>query len=117
MASPAFTSEDTLLAQHARTTRWRLGLIAGCALAVVALVPQLHLWAVRGRAWQGAYASVHPDETAYCTYVNALIMGRPRRNDAYAGRDDRPGAPQPESLFSIQFVPAYAVAWPARLLH
>ena len=105
------------MAQPARTIRWRLGLAAAGALALVALVPQFHLWAVRGRAWQGAYASVHPDETAYCTYINGLILGRPRRSDAYAGLDDRLGTPQPESLFSIQFLPAYVVALPARLLH
>jgi hypothetical protein len=33
----------------------------------------------------------------------------------YTGRDDVPGSPQPESLFSIQFVPAYLIATPARL--
>lgn len=104
------------MTQSPRAIRWRLGIAAGCALALVALVPQFHLWTLRGRAWHGAFASVHPDETAYCTYINGLIAGRPRRSDSYAGRDDAPGAPQPESLFSIQFLPAYAVAVPARLL-
>jgi hypothetical protein len=45
-----------------------------------------------------------------------LIEGRPRRNDPYTGHDDSPGQPQPESLFSIQFVPAYMIALPARAL-
>jgi hypothetical protein len=44
------------------------------------------------------------------------IDGRPRRNDPHTGRDDTFSKPQPESLFSIQFIPAYAIAWPARLL-
>ncbi|HEX8708051.1 MAG TPA: hypothetical protein VF723_07410, partial [Pyrinomonadaceae bacterium] len=47
-------------------------------------------------------------------YLQALIEGRPRRNDPYTGRDDRPGSPQPESLFSIQFIPPYALALTAR---
>ena len=102
--------------QSARTIRWWLGVLAGLALALVALIPQFHLWAVRGRNWHGAYAGVWTDETAYCSYINALIDGRPRRCDPYTGRDDRPDAPLPESLFSIQFVPAYILALPARLL-
>jgi hypothetical protein len=91
--------------------------MAATALAVVALVPQLQMWKAKGvRAWQGSHLSFFFDEAAYAAYINALIDGRPRRNDPYTGRDDAPGAPQPESLFSIQFVPAYAVALPARLL-
>ncbi len=96
--------------------RWRLGLCAGLALAVLALVPQFHLWAVRGATWQGSYVSFDFDEVAYASYLNALIAGRPRRNDPYTGRADAPGAPQPESLFSIQCLPAYALALPARAL-
>jgi hypothetical protein len=97
--------------------RWRWGLLAATAFALVALVPQLQLWAARGRAWQGTFASVHPDEAAYAAYVNALIDGRPRRNDPFSGRDDDPSVANVESLFSIQFIPAYAVALPARLFH
>jgi hypothetical protein len=55
------------------------------------------------------------DEVAYSAYINALIEGRPRRSDPYTGRDDREDDPQPESLFSIQFVPAYMIALPARM--
>jgi hypothetical protein len=50
------------------------------------------------------------DEVAYAAYVNSLIAGRPRLNDPYTGRDGS----QPESLFSIQFVPAYTIALTAR---
>jgi hypothetical protein len=56
------------------------------------------------------------DEAYYAAYVNALIDGRPRRNDPFGGKDDSPTQPLPESLYSIQFLPAYAVALPARLL-
>ena len=74
------------------------------------------MWGVRGREWNGSFADVDGDEWAYSAYVQALIDGRPRRNDPYTGRDERPGHPAPESLFSIQLVPAYAIAGPARLV-
>jgi hypothetical protein len=77
-------------------------------------MPQLHLWLMRGSQWHGAYAIVQPDELLYSAYVNALIDGRPRRNDPVSGRDDNPQTPLPESLFSIQFVPAYTIAFFAR---
>jgi hypothetical protein len=48
--------------------------------------------------------------------VNALIDGRPRRNDPFGAKDDSSTHPLPESLYSIQFLPAYVVALPARLL-
>ena len=73
------------------------------------------MWTSRGREWNGSYAQVHGDEWFYSAYIQALIDGRPRRNDPYTGRDDVPGRPQPESLFSIQFVPAYLIATPARI--
>ena len=96
--------------------RWRWGVLAAAALALLALFPQIYLWHERGRAWQGANAYFYTDEPAYAAYVNALIDGRPRRNDPYTGVDDTPAAPLPESLFSIQFVPAYMIALPARAL-
>ncbi|HYE64658.1 MAG TPA: hypothetical protein VD966_03685, partial [Pyrinomonadaceae bacterium] len=98
------------------STRWRLGLLTGAAIMLLALLLQLYAFRLRGTEWAGSYLSVHPDEAAYLAYVNALIEGRPRRNDPYTGRDDRPGAPQAESLFSIQFIPPYALALPARIL-
>jgi hypothetical protein len=73
------------------------------------------MWGARGLKWNGTYAELHGDEWVYSAYVQALIDGRPRRNDPYTGRDDRPGHPEPESLFSIQFVPAYLIAVPARM--
>jgi hypothetical protein len=85
-------------------------------MILLALLPQAHLLRARGDNWHGAYASFDGDETAYAAYLNALIAGRPRLNDPYTGVDDSESARQPESLFSIQFVPAYALALPARAL-
>jgi hypothetical protein len=98
------------------SVRWKWGLFAAIGMTLLALYPQLNLCLARGREWNGAYATIHYDEVAYSAYIQALIDGRPRRNNPYTGRDDVPGAPQPESLFSIQFIPAYAVALPARAL-
>ena len=56
------------------------------------------------------------DEAAYMAYANALINGRPRKNDPFLGVDSTPATPLGESFYSIQFVPAYAIAIPARLL-
>jgi len=103
--------------QFRHIVHWRLGFRAALAMSLLALVPQLHLCWTRGREWRGAFASIHPDEAAYAAYVNALIENRPRRNDPFTGRDAAPDAsPQPESLFSIQFVPAYLIALPCRAL-
>ena len=90
--------------------RWRWGIAAAFALMLVSLVPQAHFIANRGRDWQGANAISHPDEVAYSAYLASLIRGNPRRYDPYTGREQ-----VSESLFSIQLVPAYTIAWPARL--
>ena len=101
-----------------RKIRWSWGVVAACAMMLLSLYPQLRLWLTHGEHWKDAvaYNQGLGDEVAYAAYINALIEGRPRRNDPYTGRDDRPSAPQAESLFSIQFVPAYAIALPARAL-
>jgi hypothetical protein len=91
--------------------RWRWGIGAAVALMLVALFPQAHFIVNRGREWHGANAITHPDEVAYSAYLASLIRGNPRRYDPYTGRE-----PAAESLFSIQLVPAYAIAWPARLV-
>lgn len=59
---------------------------------------------------------VQGDELLYSAYVNALIENRPRRTDPPAGKDDHPQSPVPESLFSIQIVPAYVIALLARTI-
>ncbi len=96
--------------------RWQFGIIAGIFLAVFALYPQFKMLYLRGDDWQGNYAYNDIDEVAYASYLRALIDGRPRKNDPYTGRDDTPANPQPESLFSIQFIAPYAVAIPSRIL-
>jgi hypothetical protein len=96
--------------------RWRWGLLAALALMALSLFPQAHLCYKRGHDWHGSFAHFYSDEPAYAAYVNALIDGRPRRNDPYTGQDDRADAPLPESLFSIQFVPPYMLSVPARAL-
>ena len=101
--------------QNEKTNDWKWMAWAAIAITVLSLYPQLLMWGARGREWNGTYAEIHGDEWVYSAYIQALIDGRPRRNDPYTGRDERPGDPQPESLFSIQFVPAYMIAAPARL--
>jgi len=97
-------------------TEWKWGALAALGVMLLALWPQMNMWIARGHNWQGSYVAVQGDEVAYSAYLNALIDGRPRRNDPYTGRDDSVAQPLPESLFSIQFVPAYAIALPARVL-
>lgn len=101
--------------QRMVNVKWRFGVLAAIVLLVCGIYPQLKLWSERGRDWQGHYAYNDIDEAAYAAYLRALIDGRPRRNDPYTGRDDTPDAPQPESLFSIQFAAPYTVAIPARV--
>jgi hypothetical protein len=112
------TPQQDLAVSTNTRIEWRWGLLAASVLTLLSLYPQFHLWSNRGEYWQHAvaYNQGLGDEVAYAAYVNALIDGRPRRNDPYTGRDDRPHRPLPESLFSIQFVPAYAIALPARAL-
>lgn len=100
------------------TLKWRWGILAAFVFTLLSVYPQFYLYLNSGGNWQHsiAYNEGLGDEVAYAAYVNALIEGRPRRYDPYTGRADRPDAPLPESLFSIQFVPAYALALPARAL-
>src|SRR6185436_4559152 len=102
--------------RRVRQKRLRWPILSAIAVAILCLYPQFLMWSVRGAEWHGAYAEIQGDEWLYSAYVKALIDGRPRRNDPYTGRDDGPQGVQPESLFSIQFVPAYLIAIPARLL-
>jgi hypothetical protein len=95
-----------------------LGVITALAMMLLSMYPQIHFWVVRGSSWHGAYAPIEGvgDEVAYSAYVNALIQGRPRRNDPYTGRDAaQRSETQSDSLFSIQFVPAYGLAFLARV--
>jgi len=95
-------------------SNWYLGVFIALVIGVIASLPQLHARLLWGQQWNGSFVSYYFDEPAYLVYVQALIDGQPRRTDPYAGLDDR--AQQSESLFSIQFLPAYALAIPARTL-
>jgi hypothetical protein len=99
-----------------RRVEWKWGALAALALVVVTLYPQINLWLARGKQWHGSYVMTQGDEVMYSAYANALIDGRPRKNDPFNGQDDAPGRPAYESLNSIHFVPAYLVALPARAL-
>lgn len=96
--------------------KWKWGIGAAVAITILSVYPQLVMWGVRGQQWNGSFAEGDADEWVYAGYIQALIDGRPRRNEPYTGRDHQSDRPQPESLFSIQFVPAYALALPARFL-
>lgn len=95
--------------------RWRAGVIAAAVVVLITSIPQIGLVVNRGREWHGSYALIDFDELSYAAYLNSLIMGRPRRNNPYLGKEsDRHNTG--ESYFSIQSLPAYAVALPARAL-
>ena len=93
---------------------WKWGALAALAITLISLYPQVNLWLARGKQWHGSYVMTQGDEVMYSAYVNALIDGRPRKNDPFNGRDAVPGQPAYESLNSIHFVPAYLVVVPAR---
>lgn len=95
-----------------RLAHWRLGFLAAAAVVVVTSIPQAAMIARQGSAWHRSYALLDFDEVSYSAYLNSLIQGRSRRNNPYLG--DAAGAH--ESLFSIQFIPPYAMALPARTL-
>jgi len=92
--------------------QWKFGFLAALLLVLVTSLPQVRLIYARGADWNGAFASFDTDEFAYAAYVNALIHSRPRLNDPFTGQDGGPD----ETLFSIQALPAYAIAIPARIL-
>ena len=95
---------------------WKWSIPPALAILFLSLIPQTHFWFVRGSQWQGGYAILQGDETYYSAYINALIEGRPRRNDPFTGQDDHPNAPMFESLFSIQCVPPYVMVFVAKAL-
>src|SRR5437762_2208813 len=95
--------------------KWKYCALTCLAMLVLSLIPQLHLWLVRGRDWNGAYVSLQGDEPFYSAYINALIDGRTRKNDPYAAKDSTLASPLPESTFSIQFIPPYVISFLARV--
>jgi len=93
---------------------WKWGLLSALFIALLATYPQLHLLVELGSSAQGAYAYFDTDEVAYSAYLQALIDGRPRRNDPFSC-SDLAGKQLSESLFSVQFLTPYFLAVPARL--
>ena len=93
--------------------QWRNGILLAIIISILTSIPQLYVCLKRGSEWNGSYAFLDTDEFGYSGYVNALIQGRPRRNDPYTGNDSATF----ETLYSIQFVPAFLVAIPARAFH
>ena len=94
---------------------WSVSLLLAASLALIALIPQLSLLLIRREAWAGSYVSNDFDERAYSAYLGALIDGQPRLNDPFTGTSGSTASPQAETLFSIQFIPAYLLAVPARV--
>lgn len=94
----------------------KYALLPAVLMMLLAIYPQISLWLTQGSSWQGAYVLTNYDEVAYSAYINALVNGRPRKNDPFLGKDDSAETPLNESLYSIQFVPAYSIALPARIL-
>jgi len=86
--------------------------IAVLAMCLLALYPQISLWISQGSNWNGSYFVSNYDETAYSAYVNKLIEGGTRKSDPFIGHKNEP---QSETLYSIQFIPAYSIAIPARI--
>ena len=95
------------------SAKWKWCALVASVMVLLSLLPQIHLWIVRGKDWNGAYTTLHGDEFLYSAYTNALLNGRPRRYDPFTGQDKNAGLP--ESTFSIQFIPGYALACVARL--
>src|SRR5690349_8572499 len=88
-----------------------VGILSAVIVSFITSLPQIYLCYERASEWNGQYALFDSDEIAYSAYVNALINHRPRRNDPYTGTDNQ----EFETLYSIQFIPAYSIALPARL--
>lgn len=95
-----------------KSSFWKYVAIPTLVVLFLAVYPQLNIWLVKGSSWQGAYVVSNYDEVAYSAYINSLIEGRPRKNDPFMGQD---GIPY-ETLYSIQAVPAYTIALPAKIL-
>jgi hypothetical protein len=98
-----------------RNRRRRYGLLAATIVTLIALAPQLYFCFQQGSQWNGGFAQTHGDESVYAAYLNALIDGRPRRNNPYTGRDDL--AAQAESYLSVQSFPPVFIGKLARVFH
>src|SRR4051794_21195484 len=84
--------------------------IPALILVLLALYPQLTLWTSGSTG--GSYFVSNYDEPAYSAYVNSLVEGRPRTFDPFLQQNS-----EYESLYSVQAIPAYLIAMPARVFH
>ncbi len=89
---------------------WKYAALPTLFIVFLAIYPQLNFCIAKASVWQGAYFVANFDEVAYSAYVNALINGKPRKYDQYLAAEA-----SHESLYSIQVIPAYAIALPAKL--
>ncbi|HKR61957.1 MAG TPA: hypothetical protein VJS64_19880, partial [Pyrinomonadaceae bacterium] len=94
---------------------WKWSALAIVGIVILSLLPQIRFWIERGSEWQGSYATLNGDEFLYAAYLNALIDGRERRNDPFAGQNHHPQSPLHESLYSIQIIPPLTIAFVARM--
>ena len=94
-----------------KPSAWKFALVPTLVVLFLAIYPQINIWLIKGSSWHGSYVVSNYDEVAYSAYVNALTEGRPRKNDPFVGKDDL----AQETLYSIQVVPAYSIAMPARI--
>ena len=76
-------------------------------ILLLSLYPQIIFWINGGSSL--SYFVSNYDEPGYSAYVNALVEGRPRKFDPFLQTET-----SHESIYSIQFLPAYAVAIPTR---
>jgi hypothetical protein len=113
-SSSHITASDQTPRRRRVIHAWLLAVIVALVLASLASIPQLHAKLSRGPAADNSFVSYYFDEPAYLTYLQGVIDGLPRRNDPYTGQERQTA--RTESLFSIQFLPAYALALPARWL-
>ncbi len=107
----SFVSEINCMSNK-KISVWKYAAVPALIVLILAIFPQLNVWLVKGISSHGAYVVSNYDEVAYSAYVNSLIEGRPRKNDPFIGQDNIPY----ETLYSIQFVPAYSIALPAKLI-
>lgn len=104
------------MTENKKQNSFKYAVIPVLIVVFLAIYPQLTLWTSQGSSWKGSYFVSNYDEVAYSAYVNALINGKARRNDPFLGREGSTESAEPETLYSIQFIPAYAIALPARFL-
>lgn len=96
-----------------KASRWFFAVGPAVIITLLAIYPIARIRLLRGNEWNGSFAYLQGDELIYASYVNSLRNGRPRSNNPYTGG---PGQTEAlgESAYSIQFLPAYAIAFPAR---